>query len=159
MDYSFLEVPMPVMLPLPWRWSHEQRPQTALLFASRFDGSGSRRGWRLLTGGIRLRHAVLGAPGALGVSLRAYPLQGRYYTLSLWRDQESLMAFAHSPAHRRAVRSLAELGPVRGVLVSRDADPQQRPTWRETKRWLTALDAGPYRHEPQPGPVAGVPKP
>jgi hypothetical protein len=150
---------MLTMLALPWRWSDEQRPQTALLFASRFDGTGFRRGWRLLTGGIRLRRAVLGAPGALGVSLGAYPLQGRYYTLSLWRDQESLMAFAHSPAHRRAVRSLAELGPVRGVLVSRDADPQQRPTWRETKRWLTGLDAGPYRHEPQPGPVAGGPKP
>jgi hypothetical protein len=142
-----------MMLVLPWRWSGEPRPQTALLFASRFDGHGFRKAWRLLIGGVRLRRAVLSAPGALGVGLRAYPLQGRYYTLSLWRDQESLLAFAHGPAHRRAARSLAELGPVRGVLVSRDADPRQRPTWRDTTRWLTALDVGPYRHQAQPAPV------
>jgi hypothetical protein len=141
---------MPIVLALPWRWSDEQRPQTALLFASRFDGSGIRQGRRLLVGGMRLRRAVLGAPGALGVSLRAYPFQGRYYTLSLWRDQESLLAFANDPAHRRAVRSLAELGPAQGVLASRDADPRRRPAWRDTVRWLTTLDPGPYRHDPQP---------
>jgi len=143
---------MPTMFVLPWRWSAGPRPARALVFASRFDGTGLRRGWRLLTGGVMLSQAVLGAPGALGVSVRAYPIQGRYYTLSMWRDQESLMAFAHGPAHRRAVRGVAELGPVQGILVSRDADPRQRPTWRDTMRWVTALDTGPYRHQPQPTP-------
>jgi hypothetical protein len=133
---------MPAMLALPWRSSDEPRPETAVLFASRFDGGGFRRGWRLVIGAMRLRRAVLAAPGALGVSVRAYPIQGRYYTLSLWRDQVSLLAFANSPAHRRAVASLAELGPARGVLASRDADPRARPAWRETIRWLTALDPG-----------------
>jgi hypothetical protein len=141
---------MPTMLVLPWRWSGAPRPQKALVFASRFDGAGFRQGWRLFTGGILLQRAVLAAPGALGVSLCAHPFQGRYYTLSLWRDEASLMAFARGPAHRRAVRGVAGLGPVQGVLVSRDADPQQRPTWRDTTRWLTALDTGPYRHQPQP---------
>jgi hypothetical protein len=148
---------MPTMLVLPWRWSGAPRPQTALVFASRFDGTGLRRGWRLLIGGVRLYRAALVAPGALGVSLRAHPIQGRYYTLSMWKDQESLMAFAHGPAHRRAVGSLAELGPVHGVLVSRDADPRQRPSWRDTMRWVTALDAGPYRHQPQATPVESDP--
>lgn len=148
---------MPTMLVLPWCWSGEPRPQTALVFASRFDGHGLGQGWRLFTGGVRLRRAVLNAQGALGVSLRACPLQGRYYTLSLWKDQQSLLAFAHGQAHRRAVRSVAELGPVRAVLVSRDADPRQRPTWRDTTRWLTALDTGPYRHQPQPAPVGSDP--
>ena len=148
---------MSTMLILPWRWSGGSRPQNALVFASRFDGAGLRQGWRLLIGGIRLRRAVLAAPGALGVSLRAYPIQGRYYTLSMWRDQQSLMAFAHGPAHRRAVRGLAELGPVQGVLVSRDADPQQRPTWPDTMRWVTAVDTGPYRHQPQPAPAGSDP--
>jgi hypothetical protein len=141
---------MPTMFVLPWRWSGAPRAQQALVFASRFDGAGFRQGWRLFIGGVRLRRAVLGARGALGVSLRAHPIQGRYYTLSMWRDQESLMAFAHGPAHRRAVRDVAELGLVRGVLVSRDADPRQRPTWRDTRRWLTSVDTGPYRHQPQP---------
>jgi hypothetical protein len=52
---------------------------------------------------------------------------------------------------------VAELGPVRGVLVSRDADPRQRPAWPDTTRWLTALDTGPYRHQPQPAPVGSDP--
>jgi heme-degrading monooxygenase HmoA len=141
---------MPTMLFLPWRWSGAPRPGNALVFASRFDAAGLRQGLRLLIGGIRLRRAVLTAPGALGVSLRAHPIQGRYYTLSMWRDEQSLMAFAHGPAHRRAVRGLAELGPTQGVLVSRDADPHQRPNWPDTMRWLTALDTGPYRHQPRP---------
>jgi hypothetical protein len=145
---------MPTMLVLPWRWSGAPRPRNALVFASRFDGAGFRQGWRLLIGGVRLRREVLGSRGALGVSLRAHPIQGRYYTLSMWQDQESLMAFAHGPAHRRAVRGVADLGPVQGVLVSRDADPQQRPTWRDITRWLTALDTGPYRHQVEPGQAA-----
>ena len=98
---------MPTMLVLPWCWSGAPRPPEALVFASRLDGTGFRRGWRLLIGGMRLYLAVLGAPGALGVSVRAHPIQGRYYTLSMWRDQESLMSFAHGPAHRRAVRGVA----------------------------------------------------
>jgi hypothetical protein len=148
---------MPTMLVLPWRWSGAPRTHEALVFASRFDGTGFRRGWRLLIGGVRLYRAVPGAPGALGVSVRAHPIQGRYYTLSMWRDQESLMAFARSPAHRRAVRGVAELGPVQGILVSRDADPRQRPTWRDTSHWLTPLGTGPYRHNPQPVPADQIP--
>jgi hypothetical protein len=148
---------MPTILVLPWRWSGAARPRNALVFASRFDGAGFRQGWRLLIGGIRLRQAVLASPGALGVSLLAHPIQGRYYTLSMWQDQDSLMAFAHGPAHRRAVRGMTELGPVQGVLVSRDADPQIRPTWRDTTSWLTALDTGPYRHQPQPAPAGSDP--
>lgn len=67
------------------------------------------------------------------------------------------MAFAHGPAHRRAVRGVAEAGPVQGMLLSRDADPQQRPTWRDTEHWLTPLAAGPYRHNPLPVPADQIP--
>ena len=120
-------MPVPTMLVLPWRRTDEPRPENALLFASRFDSTGLRQGWRLFTGGIRLRRAVLRAPGALGVSVRAHPFRGRYYTLSLWKDEESLLAFAHSPVHRNAVASMAGLGLTRGVLASRAAGPRQRP--------------------------------
>jgi hypothetical protein len=141
------------MLVLPWQRTKEPRPANALLFASRFDGTGLRQGWRLFAGGIRLRGAVLRAPGALGVSVRAHPVSGRYYTVSLWKDQESLLAFARSPAHRNAVASMTALGPARGVLVSRDAQPRQRPAWPDTMRWLAAQHPGPYRHLRQPSPV------
>jgi hypothetical protein len=148
---------MPTMLVLPWRRTGEPRPENALLFASRFDSTGLRQGWRLFTGGIRLRRAVLRAPGALGVSVRAHPFSGRYYTLSLWKDQQSLLAFAHDPAHENAVATMAELGPARGLLVSRDADPRQQPTWRDTMRWLAALDPGPPRYQHQPSPPGSDP--
>jgi hypothetical protein len=150
-------MPMPTMLVLPWRRTGEPSPQNALLFASRFDSTGLRQGWRLFTGGIRLRRAVLRAPGALGVSVRAHAFSGRYYTLSLWKDQESLLAFARDPAHLNAVAGLAELGPAQGALVSRDADPRQRPAWRDTLRWLAAVDPGPYRHQHQPSPAGSDP--
>jgi hypothetical protein len=144
---------MPTMLTLPWWRTREPRPHTALLFASRFDGTGPRQGWRLFTGGIRLRRAVLRAPGALGVSVRAHPFGGRYYTVSLWKDQESLLAFARDPAHKNAVATMTRAGPAQGVLASRDADPRQRPSWPQTIGWLATLDPGPYRHQTQPGPA------
>jgi heme-degrading monooxygenase HmoA len=137
---------MPTMLVLPWRRTAEPRPEHALLFASRFDSSGLRQGWRLFIGGVRLRRAVLRAPGALGVSLLARPLSGHYYTLSLWRDEESLLAFAHDRAHQDAVASMTELGPPRGVLASRPADPH-RPSWPAILRWLATMEDGPYRHD------------
>lgn len=145
------------LLLLPWRRTGEPAANRALAFASRFDGTGPRRAWLLLTGGVRLYFAVLRAPGALGVSLYAQPLLGHYYTLSLWRDEESLLAFARGRAHQRAVGRLAELGPVRGVLISRDADPRQRPNWRDTTRWLAVIDPGPYRHQPSPAGSDSVP--
>jgi hypothetical protein len=141
---------MPTLLMLPWQWTGQPRPENALLFASRFDSTGIRQGWRLLTGGIRLYIAVVRAPGALGVSVRAHPVSGRYYTLSLWKDQQSLMAFAHDPAHAAAAAGMAELGPARGVLASRDADPRRRPVWPDTTRWLATLHPGRYQHQPSP---------
>jgi hypothetical protein len=144
---------VPTMLVLPWRSTGEPRPRNALMFASRFDSTGLRQGWRLFTGGIRLRRAVLRAPGALGVSLRAYPFSGRYYTMSLWKDEQSLLAFAHDPAHREAVAGMAELGPPRGVLASRPAGPH-RPGWPDALRWLATLEYGPYRHESARGAQA-----
>lgn len=144
---------MPTMLLLPWAWTNAPRPENPLLFASRFDGTGFRQGWRLSTGGIRLYLAVLRAPGALGVSVRAHPLRGRYYTLSLWKDEESLLAFAHGPAHMKAVAGMGEFGRARGVLASRPAGPR-RPTWPDTLRWLGSLEVGPYRHQ-QEVPAGG----
>lgn len=89
-------MPMPTMLVLPWQRTEEPRPKNALLFASRFDGTG---------------------------------------------------------LHRNAVASMTDLGPARGVLVSRDAQPRQRPAWRDTMRWLAAQYPGPYRHVHEPSPV------
>jgi len=134
------------MFTLPWRWTGRARLESSLVFASRFDGAGLRAGWRLFVGGVRLRRAVLRSPGAIGVSVRAHPLKGRYYTVSMWDDEASLLAFAHSAYHQAAVRRLTEVGTVAGILVSRQAEAR-RPRWRETLTWLAAAEPGPYRRE------------
>jgi hypothetical protein len=138
---------MPTMFIIPWRRTRAPRPEHAVIFGSRFDGAGIRSGWLLFIGGLRLRRAVLRAPGALGVTVRAHALQGRYYTLSMWQDADSLLAFAHGPAHQAMVRRLAEISPTQGLLISRDIEPPQRPNWRDTMSWLATIEPGPYRHQ------------
>jgi hypothetical protein len=135
---------MPTMFTLPWRWTEQAPPESTVVFASRIEGAGLRAGWRLLVAGIRLRRAVLRSPGALGVSLRAHPFKGHYDTVSMWDDEASLLAFAHSADHQAAVRHLTELGTVAGTLLSRESDAR-RPQRRETLRWLATAEPGPYR--------------
>lgn len=135
---------MPTLVTLPWSWTRQPRPAEAVIFTSRFDAVGLRARWQLLVGGLRLRRAVLDSPGALGFSLRVHPLRGHFHTLSMWTDEQSLLAFAHGSAHRAVVRRIAQVSPVRGVLVSRPVDPRQRPTWRSTLRWVTGAQPGPY---------------
>lgn len=143
---------MPTMFTLPWRWTGPLRPEQTVVFASRFDAKGARARWALLVAGTRLRRAVLASPGALGVSLRAHPLAGRYYTLSMWEDEDSLSAFAHGADHGAVVRHIGELGPVSGVLISRK-DDGQRPRWGEIRRWVDSSEPGPYRGPaPTPSP-------
>jgi hypothetical protein len=149
---------VPTIFTIPWRWTRQPRPQTAVLFASRFDGTGPRVGIRLFTGGVWLWLAVLRAPGALGAAVRACPLAGRYYTVSLWRDEASLRAFAHARAHRDAVRGLAGRAPFSGVLVATPADPRHRPRWRETLRWLATVEPGPYQFIDRTAEVPAAPE-
>ena len=143
---------MPTMFTLPWRWTRSARPERAVVFASRFDAKGLKARWVLFAAGIRLRRAVLGSPGALGVSLRAHPIAGRYYTLSMWEDEANLLAFAHGGDHRAAVRRISELGRVSGILISRE-DAGARPRWGEILDWVAGAEPGPYRMAPTPAPV------
>jgi hypothetical protein len=137
---------VPTMFTLPWRWTGKNRPEPTVVFASRFDGAGLRARWRLFVGGIRLRRAVRRSPGALGVSLRAHPFKGVFYTLSMWEDEASLLAFAGGADHQAAVRQVGGLGPVQGILLSRPADGG-RPRWKDTLRWLADAEPGPYHRD------------
>jgi len=135
----------PTMFVVPWRWTGARRSDHALLFASRFDAKGLRARWLLFRGGLRMRREVLSAPGALGVGLRAHPVRGRFYTLSMWQDEASLLLFARAPKHQGVVGAMRRLGPVQGALVSRDADTARPPSWRYTIEWLASATPGPYR--------------
>jgi hypothetical protein len=140
------------MFTTPWRWTRTVGPDRAVIFASRFDATGLKARWVLFVVGIRLRQAVLASSGALGVSLRAHPLRGFYYTLSMWENEACLLAFAHGADHQKAVRRMAELGPVNGILVSRE-DIGARPRWADVLRWVASAEPGPYRMEPASTPA------
>jgi heme-degrading monooxygenase HmoA len=45
-------------------------------------------------------------PGVIGFSFRALLLRHRFWTLSAWEDEESLMAFVGKPPHRDAMEAL-----------------------------------------------------
>lgn len=143
---------MLTMLTLPWRWTEAERRARAVVFASRFDANGLRARWVLFAAGLRLRRAVLASPGCLGASLRAHPFAGRYYTLSMWQDDASLSAFARGTPHREVVRRVTKLGPVSGILISREVDTS-RPRWHDTLRWVATAKPGPYRRESTPAQV------
>jgi hypothetical protein len=80
----------------------------------------------------RVRRQVLKSPGALGITLRAHPLARRYYTVSAWRDEESLRRFVRSAAHREAMHLIPELTTGAGRFPSWHAPSENmRPRWGE----------------------------
>jgi heme-degrading monooxygenase HmoA len=77
------------------------------VMASRFVLRSRRDTVRMLRHASAVRRALLGSPGALGVSLVARPLRREYWTLSAWSDRASLDAFVAHPVHRAAMAALA----------------------------------------------------
>ncbi|HKS76446.1 MAG TPA: hypothetical protein VJQ82_24745 [Terriglobales bacterium] len=47
------------------------------------------------------------AKGLIGYSLQAEPLARRFWTLSAWEDQQSLMLFVHELPHGKIMQTLA----------------------------------------------------
>lgn len=54
-----------------------------------------------LAAALRIRRQMLGSPGALGVSLIAWPLHRTFWTLSAWQDQAALSASVGREPHRQ----------------------------------------------------------
>lgn len=47
------------------------------------------------------------ADGLLDYSVLAHPLSKRFWTLSVWKDEDALRAFVHHPPHVRVMAGLA----------------------------------------------------
>jgi len=54
-----------------------------------------------------IRRQLRTAPGLIGYSLDARPLARTFWTLSVWRDQQSLSDFVAAVPHSRIMQSLA----------------------------------------------------
>jgi quinol monooxygenase YgiN len=71
------------------------------------------------------------ADGLLGYSLLARPLSKRFWTLSVWKDEDALRAFVQRPPH---VRIMTALSPHMGENKVRALDGPGFPTTAEMGR-------------------------
>ena len=121
----------------PWKWSSSLEPeQEYLVLASRIPPRSRRSTWRLFRGSSTVRKQLALTNGVIGFSMLARPLAKQYATLSVWRDEDSLAAFAGSEPHRGLMSKLSpEMGPTKFVRwTMRGADG--RPSWRDALQRL-----------------------
>jgi len=125
---------------LPWTAPDAARGTDAaptgqvVVFASRFVLTSRRHTFRFLRYATRIRAQVLRSPGALGLSLIAQPMRRTYWTLSAWRDQESLDTFVRTPPHRDGMVALHPLmhdAAFASWTVEPDTLPAQWPQAKE----------------------------
>ena len=62
---------------------------------------------RMFRGSRLVRRQLLAADGVLGFSMLAEPHRKRYATLSVWRDEDALDAFAGTAPHAQLMAALA----------------------------------------------------
>lgn len=89
---------------IPWMVRDSAEGEVVVM-ASKFELKTAWRSPVFLLYALRLWRQALRSPGVLGVSLRAAPLRGTFWTLSAWTDKKALYAYAkaapHSPAMKR----------------------------------------------------------
>ena len=75
--------------------------------------------------------------GVIGFSLLARPLAKQYATLSVWRDEDALAAFAGTEPHRGLMTKLSpEMGPTKFVRWTMRGSAG-RPSWDDALQRLS----------------------
>ncbi len=90
---------------IPWMVKGDASGEVVVM-ASKFQLKSAWRSPMFLLYAMRLWRQALGSPGVLGVSLRAKPLSGTFWTLSAWTDKKALYAFAHAAPHGPATKKI-----------------------------------------------------
>jgi len=123
---------------LPWTIPNPAPPGTqAHAMASRLEVRSARDVPRFFLKSLVAWRQVRSAPGCVGASLIAQPLQRVFYTLSAWENRDALYAFARTQPHRGIMASLRPT--MRGsTFTFWNAPAEQLPlTWDDAKRRLT----------------------
>ena len=100
-----------------WKWLSSVEPDREyLLLASSIPPKSRTSTWALFNGSRIVRRQLASTDGFVGFALLAEPIRMRYATLSVWRDEAALDAFAAAEPHRRLMAELApRMGPTRFV--------------------------------------------
>ena len=83
-----------------WKWLSTVEPEREyLLLASSIPPQSRRSTWALFNGSRIVRKQLASTDGVIGFALLAEPIRMRYATLSVWRDEAALDAFAAAGAN------------------------------------------------------------
>lgn len=77
-----------------------------LVLASRIPPKSIRSTHKLFAGARAVRKQLVSTDGVVGFALLAEPFAKHYATLSVWRDQAALDAFANAEPHRHYMSDL-----------------------------------------------------
>jgi quinol monooxygenase YgiN len=107
-----------------------------LVLASSIPPKSLRSTGRLFRGARAVGKQLDGPDGAMGYSMLAEPLHRRYATLSVWRDEAALQAFAGTEPHKRLMSELApDMGETRFVRWTIPGG-QGAPSWEQALQRL-----------------------
>ena len=90
-------------------WTRIDQPDAgpeAQVMGSKFELKTALRSPAFLIYSMRLWRQARRSPGILGVSLRAQPLRGTFWTLSAWTDKQALASFARTDPHAAATKRI-----------------------------------------------------
>ena len=122
----------------PWKWSSPLEPERQyLVLASSIPPQSRRSTWSLFRGASAVRKQLVVTDGVIGFALLARPFAKQYATLSAWRDEDALAAFAKTEPHRGLMIELSpEMGPTKFVRWTiRGVDG--RPSWSDALQRLS----------------------
>ena len=128
------------MPPLPWTkpTGTDATHDEVVVMASLLRLDSIRHVPGFLRAAMSIRRQVLLSDGALGVSLNT-ALPRTFFTLSAWRDRETLNAFVRSDPHVSSMRRYrTAMGDARFVFWSTTAD-KLPPSWEEAQQRLREL--------------------
>jgi hypothetical protein len=129
-----------MQITLPWIVRRRSVEKPVVVMASRFELTSTTAVPRFMYLALRAYVQALRTQGVVGVSLKAAPWSGRFWTLSSWVDRKALATYSQSQPHARI---MASLRPVTSSsrFVFFDGPGSAPPTWSEAMARLAAADA------------------
>jgi hypothetical protein len=116
----------------PWKELSRLEPGTDyLVLASSIPPKSRASTWKLFRGSRLVRRQLLGTDGVIGFSMLAEPFRKHYATLSVWRDEAALDAFAAGQPHQQLMQDLAPAMAATKFVRWTISGADGRPSWSQ----------------------------